>query len=102
MPYTDHYERDVYGIIAFWIRDHLEHGSFFDREISHYELEIARENQGAMGRFNSILAKADSKSVDVGNLLEASRRETRIGGIYSSIPWISTCSVNLSFPRLIC
>lgn len=77
MPYTDHYERDIYGIIAFWIRDHLEHGSFFDREISHHELEIARENQDAMGRLNSILVKADCKSVDVGNLLDVSRHETR-------------------------
>ena len=45
MGYTDNYERDVYGILAFWLRNDYDHGRFFDREISHHELELARANQ---------------------------------------------------------
>lgn len=76
MPYTDPYERDVYGIIAFWLRDHFEHGRFFDREISHHELALARENDNAVQRLNTVLTRAESKSADVGNLLDAARQET--------------------------
>ena len=44
MAYTDNYERDEYGIIAFWLRNDYDHGRFLDREISHYETELARAN----------------------------------------------------------
>ena len=61
MSYTDHYERDIYGIIAFWVQNNFDHGRFFDREISHYELELARTNQYMIQRLGSILEKAKSK-----------------------------------------
>lgn len=69
MPYTDKYERDVYGIIAFWLRNDYDHGRFFDREISHYELELARANQFMIQRLGEVLQKAESKQAEIGGLL---------------------------------
>ena len=45
LSYTDNYQRDTYGVIDFWVRNNFEHGEFFDREISHHEMELARANQ---------------------------------------------------------
>ncbi|GLH64688.1 DUF2935 domain-containing protein [Parageobacillus sp. G301] len=77
MSYTDHYERDIYGIIAFWVQNNFDHGRFFDREISHYELELARTNQYMIQRLGSILEKAKSKKTDVGILIDEAKHATR-------------------------
>lgn len=69
MPYTDNYERDVYGVIAFWLRNDYDHGRFFDREISHYELELARANQHMMQQLGAIYEKSKSKAADPGMLM---------------------------------
>ena len=62
LAYTDNYERDVYGIIAFWVRNDYDHGRFFDREISHHELELARANQHMIQRLGGVLAKGRVKT----------------------------------------
>jgi hypothetical protein len=76
LPYTDKYERDIYGIIDFWVRDHFDHGRFFDREISHHEQKLAQENQNAIQRLGVVLKKVKSKSQDVGNLLDEAYHES--------------------------
>lgn len=77
MAYTDNYERDVYGIIAFWLRNDYDHGRFFDREISHHELELARANQHMIHRLGEVLRKADSKKVELGSLINEAHHVTR-------------------------
>lgn len=62
MPYTDHYKRDTYGIISFWVKNHFDHGRFFDREISHHELELARENKHAIQLLGTVLKKVETKT----------------------------------------
>lgn len=59
MAYTDNYERDIYGIIAFWVQNNFDHSRFFDREISHYELELAH----ATCEFHSLLTYTLDKSL---------------------------------------
>ena len=76
MPYTDNYERDTYGIIDFWVRNNFEHGEFFDREISHHELELARANQRMTQRMGLIFKQAEAKTVDVGALLDEAKSST--------------------------
>ena len=76
MPYTDNYERDTFGIIDFWVRNNFEHGEFFDREISHHELELARANQLMTQRMGTIFKKAESKTGDIGTLLDEAKSST--------------------------
>jgi hypothetical protein len=77
MGYTVDYERDVYGIIAFWLRNDYDHGRFFDREISHYEVELARANQHNVQRLGAIWQKAQTKSGDLGTLINEAQHATR-------------------------
>lgn len=65
MGYMDNYERDAYGIVAFWLRNNLEHGQFFDREISHHELELARVNQSMVQNLAGIWQRAEAKQEDL-------------------------------------
>lgn len=76
LGYTDNYERDPYGIISFWLRNDYDHGRFFDREISHYEIELARANQHNIQRLGTIWQKAQSKTEDLGNLLDEAYHAT--------------------------
>jgi hypothetical protein len=69
MGYTDKYERDAFGITAFWLRNNYDHGRFLDREISHYEIELARANQNLIQRLEPIWKKAESKQGDLGTLI---------------------------------
>lgn len=77
MGYTDNYERDLYGIIAFWLRNDFDHGRFFDREISHYEIELARANQNNIQRLGAIWKRAEAKQGDIGTLLNEAMHATR-------------------------
>ncbi|MFD1927481.1 DUF2935 domain-containing protein [Sporosarcina siberiensis] len=77
LPYTDNYERDTYGIIDFWVRNNFEHGEFFDREISHHELELARTNHEMVQRMGKIFNRAEKKTVDIGLLLDEAKSSTR-------------------------
>lgn len=76
MSYTDKYERDTYGIIAFWVQNNFDHGRFFDREISHYEIELARENQHMIHRLGKIFEKAKSKKIELGTLIHEAQHAT--------------------------
>lgn len=76
MPYTDNYDRDTYGIINFWVRNNFEHGEFFDREISHHEMELARANQLMVKRMGSIYEQAESKTGDIGKLIDEAKSST--------------------------
>lgn len=76
MGYTDNYERDVYGIMAFWLRNDYDHGRFFDREISHHELELARANQNMIQRLGGIWQQAEAKTGDIGTLLHNAKTVT--------------------------
>lgn len=76
MPYTDNYERDTFGIIDFWVRNNFEHGEFFDREISHHELELARANHQMVQRMGSIFKQAESKQGDIVNLITEAKSST--------------------------
>ena len=77
MAYTDNYERDAYGIIAFWLRNDYDHGRFFDREISHYETELARANLNNIQRLGAVWQKAESKTGDLGTLINEAQHATR-------------------------
>ena len=77
MSYTDNYERDLNGIIIFWIRNHYDHARFFDREISHYEMELAQANQNMIGILGNLLRKAKAKTVDYRTLIEEVQQATR-------------------------
>lgn len=76
MSYTDNYERDTYGIIAFWLRNDYDHGRFFDREISHYEQELAQANLNVVQRLGEVWERADKKQGDIGKLLIDANRVT--------------------------
>ena len=76
MPYTDNYERDIYGIIAFWVQNNYDHGRFFDREISHHEMELARANQQMIQRLGKIFEKTKSKTADPANLIHEAQHAT--------------------------
>ena len=69
MGYTDKYERDTYGIIDFWVHNNFDHSRFFDREISHHEMELARENQQMINRMGKIFKQTESKSADIPTIL---------------------------------
>jgi uncharacterized protein YbcI len=91
MGYTDKYERDAYGIVAFWLRNNLEHGQFFDREISHHELELARANQSMVQSLGGIWKRAEAKQGDLGILINESSqaisefRNFLIGGMNKAL-----------------
>ncbi|SFG95577.1 DUF2935 domain-containing protein [Sporolactobacillus nakayamae] len=74
MGYMDNYERDAYGIVAFWLRSNLEHGQFFDREISHHELELARVNQSMVQNLAGIWQRAEQKQGDLTILVNESQQ----------------------------
>ncbi|WP_234969404.1 DUF2935 domain-containing protein [Bacillus massilinigeriensis] len=74
MGYKDNYERDAYGIVAFWLQSNLDHGRFFDREISHHELDLARTNQQFVQNMMGIWQKAEAKQSDLGNLINDSQQ----------------------------
>lgn len=74
--YTDNYERDTYGIIDFWMRNNFEHGEFFDREISHHELELARANQQMVDRMGKIFKKTESKTGDISLIIDEANSST--------------------------
>lgn len=76
MTYTDNYDRDTYGIIDFWVRNNFEHGEFFDREISHHELELARANQQMIKRMGKVYKQAESKTGDIGLLIDEAKSST--------------------------
>ncbi|WP_438350884.1 DUF2935 domain-containing protein [Paenibacillus sp. FA6] len=76
MPYTDHYERDIYGIIGFWVENNYDHGRFFDREISHHEMELARANQHMIQRLGTIYEKTRLKTEDPGKLIHEAQHAT--------------------------
>lgn len=77
LAYTDNYERDAYGIIAFWLRNDYDHGRFFDREISHYETELARANLNNIQRLGAVWQKAESKTGDLGTLIQEAQHASR-------------------------
>ncbi|MGX9133206.1 DUF2935 domain-containing protein [Rummeliibacillus sp. JY-2-4R] len=77
MAYTDKYERDTYGVIAFWLRNDYDHGRFFDREISHYEMELARANQNNIQRLGEVWKKAEAKQGDIGTLINEAQHASR-------------------------
>ncbi|MCJ8012027.1 DUF2935 domain-containing protein [Paenibacillus sp. KQZ6P-2] len=77
MPYTDNYERDIYGIIAFWVQNNYDHGRFFDREISHHEMELARANQHMIQRLGTVFEKTKSKTADPSKLIDEAQHATR-------------------------
>ena len=69
LAYTDNYERDAYGIIAFWLRNDYDHGRFLDREISHYEMELARAHLNNIQRLGEVWQRAEARQEDIGTLL---------------------------------
>ena len=83
MGYTDNYERDEYGIIAFWLRNDYDHGRFLDREISHYETELARANLNNIKRLGKIWQKAEAKTGDIGTLID----EAQLLQVNSIVCW---------------
>ena len=99
MAYTDNYERDAYGIIAFWVRNDYDHGRFFDREISHHELELARANQHMIQRLGDVWQKAESKQGDIGSLIKKPNRLHGNFTVYSLIQWINLYTVRSLFQR---
>ncbi|QCJ44740.1 DUF2935 domain-containing protein [Bacillus sp. S3] len=74
MGYTDNYQRDIYGILDFWVRNSYDHSLFFDREISHHELELARTNQHSTQRMGSVLKKIEAKAPDLGTLIHEAQQ----------------------------
>ncbi|WP_053367880.1 DUF2935 domain-containing protein [Bacillus sp. FJAT-27245] len=74
MGYSDNYERDAYGIVSFWLRNNLDHGRFFDREISHYEIDLARTNQQFVQSMAGIWRRAEAKQGDLGTLINESQQ----------------------------
>jgi hypothetical protein len=76
MPYTDNYERDIHGIIDFWVRNHYDHSRFFDREISHHEKELARTNHQMTQCLGVVLSQTQSKKADLGVLINEAQRAT--------------------------
>lgn len=103
MPYTDPYSRDIHGIIDFWVRDHFDHGRFFDREISHHEQKLAQENQNAIQRLGVVLKKAESKTQDVGSLIDEAYRESSnfLEFLTDTLDRHMRCELIISTPHLL-
>lgn len=77
MGYTDKYERDAYGIVSFWLRNDYDHGRFFDREISHHELELAKANENMLQQLAGVFTKVETKKGDLGKLLGEAKDVTK-------------------------
>lgn len=76
--YTDNYDRgSTHGIIAFWLRNDYDHGRFFDREISHYETELAKANLENTKRLGEIWTLLDKKQGDLGTVIPKAIHATR-------------------------
>lgn len=101
MPYTDNYERDIYGIIAFWVENNYEHGRFFDREISHHEMELARANQHMIQRLGAIFEQTKSKTADPAKLINEAQHATREfhGLLTHTLDRALHCEVIISTPQ---
>lgn len=50
----NNYERNAYWIAAFWLRNNLDHGRFFDREINYHQLTLAHANQSMVQNLGGI------------------------------------------------
>lgn len=74
MGYTDTYNRDIYGILDFWVRNNYDHSTYLDREISHHELQLARVNQQSTQRMGNVLKQIVAKSPNVENLIHEAQR----------------------------
>ena len=100
MGYTDNYQRDIYGILDFWVRNSYDHSRFFDREISHHELELARTNQHATQRMGAVLKKIVAKEPDLGTLIpEAQQAVHEYHGIVAyTMDKALHCEVIISTP----
>lgn len=70
MAYTDGYKRDIKGTIIFWVRNHYDHSRFFDREISHHEMELANANKIITQHLGAVLERAESETVDTNTLID--------------------------------
>ncbi|PAL05869.1 DUF2935 domain-containing protein [Peribacillus simplex] len=101
MAYTDNYERDIYGIIAFWVQNNFDHGRFFDREISHHEIELARTNQHMIQLLGTVFEKTKSKTVDPGTLInEAQQATNEFHGLLTyTLDKSLRCEVIISTPQ---
>jgi hypothetical protein len=101
MAYTDNYERDIYGIIAFWVQNNFDHGRFFDREISHHEIELARTNQHMIQCLGTIFEKTKSKTADLGTLIsEAQHATNEFHGLLTyTLDKSLRCEVIISTPQ---
>ncbi len=77
MAYTDLYERDIYGIITFWVQNNYDHSRFFDREISHHELELAQANTHMMQQLGAVFEKTKHKTADPGTLMLEAQHATQ-------------------------
>lgn len=100
MGYTDNYNRDIYGILDFWVRNSYDHSTYLDREISHYELDLARANQQSTQRMGNVLKKIVAKSPDLGNLIyEAQQSVHEYHGIVTySMDKALHCEIIISTP----
>ncbi|AXI01356.1 DUF2935 domain-containing protein [Sporosarcina sp. PTS2304] len=58
------------------MRNNFEHGEFFDREISHHELELARANQQMVDRMGKIFKKTESKTGDISLIIDEANSST--------------------------
>lgn len=77
MGYTDNYERNVYGTMSFWLRNDYDHGRFFDREISHHELELAKANENMLQQLANVFTKVEKKKADIGGLIIEAKHVTK-------------------------
>jgi hypothetical protein len=57
-------------------RNNFEHGEFSDWEISHNEMELARENQHMTQRMGKVFGKTESKMDDIGLILAEAKSST--------------------------
>ena len=92
MPYTDNYERDIYGTLAFWLRNDYDHGRFFDREISHHELELARANESFIQAYKGLLERTETKKEDIGKIIHQAKHIT--GEFQKLLAWTMSRSLN--------
>lgn len=100
LGYTDNYERDAYGILSFWVRNDYDHGRFLDREISHYEMELARTNQHMIQKLGTIWQEAEAKRTDLGTLLNRAEHATREwhGLLVHTMDRAIRCNIIISTP----
>lgn len=92
MAYDDNYERDTYGTLAFWLRNDYDHGRFFDREISHHELELARANESFIQAYKGLLDRTETKTEDIGTIIHQAKHIT--SEFQSLLSWTMERSLN--------